>query len=100
MTTQGQSGEESDDYDDDGGFDCPKCGGWGFVDCHCGGDLCVCEYYGEAPCRVCHGDGKVTAEQYDKYERARAEAYRLYYRLYKEGLPPSPPTPPQRRGSK
>lgn len=88
----GQGGDEFDDYDEDGVFDCPKCGGWGFVDCHCGGDLCVCTYYGEAPCRVCHGDGRVTAEQYDQYERARAEACRLFHEGWNaaESAPPSP----------
>jgi hypothetical protein len=30
------------------------CGGTGHVDCHCGGDLCVCHYHGqEQECPGC-----------------------------------------------
>lgn len=29
------------------------CGGLGFYDCLCGGDLCVCENYGEIECPGC-----------------------------------------------
>ena len=44
----------SDDYDDDGEEEaCGFCEGWGYVDCHCGGDLCVCDYNGEIPCYQC-----------------------------------------------
>lgn len=45
-----------DDYeDDDDEFDedCAYCDGWGWTDCHCGGDLCVCRYNGEIPCYHC-----------------------------------------------
>jgi hypothetical protein len=37
------------DYEDDmpaGHVMCPRCDGHRTVDCHCGGDLCVCENYG------------------------------------------------------
>lgn len=90
MSTDIAGSEEYDDYDEVGLFDCPKCSGWGFVDCHCGGDLCVCTNYGEAPCRVCHGDGKITAERYDQFERARAEYYRQFSEAQKDVAPPSP----------
>jgi len=44
----------SDDYDDDGEEEaCVFCEGWGYVDCLCGGDFCVCDYNGEIPCYHC-----------------------------------------------
>lgn len=46
------------EYDDDPGFDdqpyCDRCSNTSYIDCHCGGDLCVCEYQGEKPCRKCN----------------------------------------------
>lgn len=38
------------DDEDDGEDVCQECDGLGYVDCFCGGDLCVCEYHGEIPC--------------------------------------------------
>ena len=35
---------------------CDRCQNTGTVDCHCGGDLCVCENYGEKECPCCHGE--------------------------------------------
>lgn len=35
---------------------CDRCNNTGWIDCHCGGDLCVCENGGEKPCPVCDGD--------------------------------------------
>lgn len=35
------------------------CGGFGSLDCHCGGDLCVCHNHGEIECfgcEDCEGD--------------------------------------------
>jgi hypothetical protein len=29
------------------------CGGTGSLNCHCGGDLCVCHYHGETECPGC-----------------------------------------------
>lgn len=54
---------------------CPRCQGGGFVDCHCGGDLCICDNYGEKPCPVCYGEGEVTEEREQRYLKARAEAW-------------------------
>jgi hypothetical protein len=54
------------------------------VPCHCGGDLCVCENYGYAPCPVCGGEGDVTAERYDRYEanqRRNAEISRRIWEV-------------------
>ena len=48
-------------WDDDGwpgeAVWCERCQGMGSVNCYCGGDLCVCENYGEADCPRCHGEG-------------------------------------------
>ena len=41
-----------DELFDDSGLD-ERCGGSGFLDCHCGGDLCVCHNHGEAECHGC-----------------------------------------------
>ncbi len=35
---------------------CDACQNTGWIDCHCGGDLCVCENNGEMECPLCHGD--------------------------------------------
>ena len=32
-----------------------NCGGTGMLDCHCGGDLCVCHNHGEVECFGCPG---------------------------------------------
>lgn len=34
---------------------CTECNDTGWVECLCGGDLCVCENYGEDICPVCGG---------------------------------------------
>jgi hypothetical protein len=34
---------------------CAACQGTGTVDCHCGGDLCVCDNYGEMDFWKCGG---------------------------------------------
>ena len=34
---------------------CETCSGMGEVNCYCGGDLCICENYGSAPCPDCGG---------------------------------------------
>lgn len=36
---------------------CTHCQNTGWLDCFCGGDLCVCENNGEYPCHYCEGDG-------------------------------------------
>jgi hypothetical protein len=30
-----------------------RCGGDGYHNCYCGGDLCVCHWHGEAECPGC-----------------------------------------------
>ena len=51
--------DEYEDYDQSGDDDdreeCQACDGFGWVNCHCGGDLCICENNGEAPCMKCGG---------------------------------------------
>ncbi len=32
---------------------CDTCQNTGTVECYCGGDMCVCENYGEEPCPDC-----------------------------------------------
>ena len=60
-------------YDEDPGCCCPRCGGMCSIDCNCGGDLCVCETYGEQECPMCHGEGTVSEPRYNLYmERRRA----------------------------
>ena len=45
-----------DDFEvEDGDSWCGNCSNTGYVNCHCGGDLCVCENQGEMPCPVCGG---------------------------------------------
>lgn len=34
---------------------CDRCNNTGEVDCYCGGDLCVCDNYGEMVCPRCDG---------------------------------------------
>ena len=44
---------EDQGFYEDEGITCPRCMGNRTVDCHCGGDLCVCENYGERDCPTC-----------------------------------------------
>ncbi len=83
-------------YDDDRFYDyfdrppdgyvlCPRCDGHQTVNCHCGGDLCVCENYGEKPCPFCggeyDGEGYVTKERADIYIAKQAE----YVKAFRDG---------------
>lgn len=65
-----------DEYGDD--FPCPRCDGWGHVDCYCGGDLCVCDNYGEMTCPACGGEGSVSEAQHEKYLAAQREWLAAY----------------------
>jgi len=40
-----------------------ECNGLGYIECFCGGDLCVCDNYGEIPCGGCDA-----CESSDEYE--------------------------------
>lgn len=61
------------DHDDFGDFEeyglsaCPHCQGGGYVNCYCGGDMCLCDNHGEAACPVCGGEGEVSEERYERY---------------------------------
>lgn len=57
----------------DEGHVCPRCDGWRQVSCHCGGDLCVCENYGEMDCPLCGGEGDVSDEVFAKWCERRRE---------------------------
>ena len=98
------------DYDDDyeDHFPCPKCDGWGHIDCNCGGDLCVCTNYGERSCPVCNGEGNVGEARYEQYQTAQREWWAAYQaainarqRRLDKAAPwklrkPKPPTTPKR----
>lgn len=47
--------EDSEVLKDSEMYDCEECDSIGTVDCHCGGDLCVCRWHGERPCPKCGG---------------------------------------------
>jgi len=61
---------------------CPRCDGHQVVSCHCGGDLCVCENYGEEPCPFCGGEyggeGYVAKEKADRYLAKQAEFHAAF----------------------
>jgi hypothetical protein len=70
-----------DDFYDDEGITCPRCSGFGEVDCHCGGDLCVCLNYGDKPCPLCVGDGCVSEEVYDRYLESQRKAHEAFQQM-------------------
>lgn len=47
----GMEGRACDLFDSD--FLDESCGGTGILNCHCGGDLCVCHHHGETECFGC-----------------------------------------------
>ena len=71
--SNGPGDEIPDDYDEDGEiYECgcglsgtyeemfgeetgleESCGGSGYLNCYCGGDLCVCHYHGGCDCPGC-----------------------------------------------
>lgn len=65
-------------YIPDGHVLCPRCDGHQVVNCHCGGDLCICDNHGEEPCPFCGGEyggeGYVPKdEKYERYVKRQAE---------------------------
>lgn len=66
-----------EDFDEDF-CQCPRCSGWGEIDCHCGGDLCVCENYGVKDCPLCLGEGEVSEDVYNRYLDHERENARLF----------------------
>lgn len=46
MVDFGDDSNPADDW-------CDTCHNMGVVDCHCGGDLCICLHHGEKPCPDC-----------------------------------------------
>lgn len=45
-----------------------SCHGTGVLDCHCGGDLCVCHHHGETDCVGCHDCEGDEWDEWDDYE--------------------------------
>lgn len=90
--------ETADDgyYDDDmDSIQCPRCGGWGIVSCYCGGDLCVCHNYGDAPCPLCIGEGTVSEAREQQYLNARQkwwDDYKAAVDAWQTRQTPPPPT--------
>lgn len=80
------------DYDDaHDGVMCPRCMGMASINCHCGGDLCVCENYGEMDCPYCHGEGAVSPQDYDAYLDRQREIAKLWKEAFdKESTPNDP----------
>jgi len=75
----------TEDYDDDrDGIPCPRCQGGGTVDCHCGGDLCVCLNYGERDCPTCYGEGEVSEELHARYRESERAAHAAMQRFWAE----------------
>lgn len=50
LTPREMDADDGEEFED---APCEKCNGWGYTDCFCGGDLCVCRYHGERPCWNC-----------------------------------------------
>ena len=59
--------------------------GDGTVDCHCGGDLCICENYGERDCPTCDGEGEVSGERESQYFENLRLAREAMKRVFGEG---------------
>ncbi len=51
---------------------CDACQGTGTVDCRCGGDLCICENYGEEDCPKCGGVCDIDDDR-DDYDDSPAD---------------------------
>ena len=45
--------EDDDYFDDEPQGYCDTCNNTGWMNCYCGGDLCVCENQGEMECPEC-----------------------------------------------
>ena len=75
--------EECDDFDfmPDESAVCPKCMGMCSVDCYCGGDLCVCDNYGEMDCPLCNGEGEVSNALYESYLESRRKAHEAFAKV-------------------
>ena len=86
-------------YEDDA-IPCPRCQGDGSVDCHCGGDLCVCENYGERDCPTCYGEGEVSQDRHARYRESERLAHEAMQRVWAEAAAEaSPPTETSQPGT-
>jgi len=46
---------------------CDACCNTGELDCHCGGDLCICDRHGTYECPHCEG-GRLDDDEYPDYD--------------------------------
>lgn len=74
--------DDGDYFNDDEACACPHCDGFATVNCYCGGDLCVCENYGERECPVCYGVGEVSDELYERYREREAKNAREWAAIF------------------
>lgn len=73
--------DEIDFYDEREGSEwCDRCQGLGTADCHCGGDQCYCDNYGEMECPQCNGEGWWTPTPAQL--EARAETARWWREMH------------------
>lgn len=68
-----------DDDDFSEGVTCPRCSGWGEVNCHCGGDQCYCDNNGTADCPLCYGEREVTEATYEAYQKRQREMMAAFH---------------------
>ena len=74
--------DEPDDYNEYDFVTCPRCDGMGSIDCHCGGDLCVCENYGETTCPLCGDTGEIPRVDYDKWVEREREIAKAFQKIF------------------
>lgn len=64
-----------DPSDFEEGVMCPRCSGGGWLNCYCGGDLCVCDNQGEAECYFCDGGGLVSEGEHEAFRLRERQAH-------------------------
>lgn len=82
------------DYDEREAEWCDRCQGSGIAECHCGGDQCYCENYGEMECPTCHGEGSFVPTE--AFKKARAENAKMWRELH-ESVQQTTPTDGEKR---
>lgn len=69
----GERGTYDELFDESGLAD--GCGGSGTIDCHCGGDFCVCHHHGSVECDGCEDcyAGRDDGDDYDSDDYCDAD---------------------------